>query len=147
MFARYNNILYGCVKYDNAYHLITQSPAKTDSSFRQDNGGYYIKDVQLSDPLLTDLYEVDIFVMYKGVLYSLPLTISTIPQDKTDSIVLNLNQNKRVYKIVPISDLNSVVLRRYYIKRSGKENSTPKVEDEDLPDLTIRDKIHQIVNI
>lgn len=147
MLAKYNNVLYGCVKFDETYHLLTTNIAKTDSSFRQDNGGYYIKDVQLSDPLLTDLYETDLFAMYKDLLYKIPLIDSVIPQDKPDSIVLKLNQNKRVYKTVSISDLDSSIIRRYYIKSSGKENRKIIVEDEDLPVLAIRDKIQQIVNI
>lgn len=147
MLAKYNNALYGCVKFDETYHLLTTNIAKTDPSFRQSSDGYYNKDVQLSDPLLTDLYETDLFAMYKDVLYKIPLIDFVIPQDKPDSIVLKLNQNKRIYKTASISDLDSVIIRRYYIKSAGKENRKVIIEDKELPVFVIRNKTKEYINI
>lgn len=152
MFAKYNNILYRCVKYDNTYHLITPSPAKTDSKFREDNGGFFVSDIKISDPKLTDLFEAEVYVKYNSILRKVSLGTDSFDRNYPDTVVITVTAGNpdhpyNTYRRVQISELESGTIRYYYYKHSGKENRKIIVEDEDLPVLAIRDKIQQIVNI
>lgn len=118
MFARYNNIFYGCVKYDNTYHLITQSPAKTDSSFREDNGGFFVSDIKISDPMLTDLFDADLYVIYKGVPCKVSLGTDSFDKHYPDTLVITVFESSlyhpyKTYRRVKLSDLESGKIRYY----------------------------------
>lgn len=152
MYAYYNNILYGCVKYDNTYHLITQSPAKTDSKFREDNGGFFVSDIKISDSKLTDLFEAEVYVTYKGVPCKVSLGTDSFDQNYPDTVVIivtagNSDHPYNTYRRVQISELESGTIRYYYYKHSGKANRNVIAEDQDLPVSKIRNKVEELIRI
>lgn len=152
MFARYNNILYGCVKYDNTYHLITQSPAKTDSTFRSDNDGFFISDIRISDPKLTDLFDVDLYVIYKSVPCKVSLDTDSFDKHYPDTLVITVFESSsyhpyNTYRRVKLSELESGKIRYYRYKSAGKENRKVIIEDKELSVFVIRNKTKEYINI
>lgn len=152
MYARYDNTLYGCVKYDNQYHLITQDIVKIDSSFRPDGGGFFISDIKISDPKLIDLFDVDLYVIYKGVPCKVSLDTDSFDKHYPDTLVITVFESGlyhpyNTYRRVKLSELESGKIRYYRYKSAGKENRKMTVEDKELPVFVIRNKTKEYINI